>query len=58
MKVEPQYCLVVEDAVAGVIAAQAANMKVLGIGDPSSLPNAPKLVKNLSEITVDEILNL
>lgn len=58
LQVEPPYCLVVEDAVAGVIAAQAAGMKVLGIGERDYLPNAPHIVKNLAAITVDELLSL
>jgi beta-phosphoglucomutase len=55
---KPQECLVVEDAIAGIDAARAAGMASLGIGERSYLPNAPVLVKNLSEITADELLSL
>jgi beta-phosphoglucomutase len=55
---QPCECLVVEDAVAGIIAAEAAGMKALGIGDRSMLPNACMLVRNLSEISIDQLLNL
>ena len=33
-------------------------MASLGIGEKEYLPNAPVLVKNLSEITAGELLNL
>jgi beta-phosphoglucomutase len=55
---QPCECLVVEDAVAGIIAAEAAGMKALGIGDRGMLPNACMLVRNLSEISIDQLLNL
>jgi beta-phosphoglucomutase len=51
-------CLVVEDAVAGIEAAHAAGMKVLGIGTKDRLTKAERVVKNLSEITTDEMINL
>ncbi len=51
-------CLVVEDAVAGVEAAHAAGMKALGIGTSDRLTKAEKVIKNLSEITTDEMINL
>jgi beta-phosphoglucomutase len=55
---KPDKCLVVEDAVAGIEAANAAGMKSLGIGERECLPNAPVLVKYLSQITVDQLLQL
>jgi beta-phosphoglucomutase len=55
---QPCECLVVEDAVAGIIAAEAAGMKALGIGDRNMLPNARALVQDLSEISIDQLLNL
>ena len=55
---KPEECVVVEDAVAGIEAADAAGMKSLGIGEPDYLPNARVLVKNLSQITVDQLLRL
>jgi beta-phosphoglucomutase len=54
----PEECVVIEDAVSGIQAAQAAGMASLGIGEKEYLPNAPVLVKNLSEITAGELLNL
>ncbi len=52
----PARCLVVEDAPAGVEAARRAGMKVLGVGQPGSLPRADRTVASLAEIGVDEML--
>jgi len=54
----PNECVVVEDAVAGIEAAHAAGMKALGIGTAERLTKADKVINNLSEITVDELMNL
>ena len=54
----PEECLVVEDAVAGIEAANAAGMKSLGVGERDYLPNAPALVKDLSRISADQLLQL
>ncbi|MFH0733599.1 MAG: beta-phosphoglucomutase [bacterium] len=51
-------CIVVEDAVAGIEAAHAAGMRALGIGTAERLTKAEKVVKDLSEISVDELLNV
>ncbi|HPN37317.1 MAG TPA: beta-phosphoglucomutase [Melioribacteraceae bacterium] len=51
-------CIVVEDAVAGVEAAHAAGMKALGIGSADRLTKAEKVIKNLSEITTEEMIKL
>jgi len=55
---ENNECIVVEDAVAGIEAAHAAGMRALGIGTADRLTKAEKVVKNLSEITVDELLEV
>ncbi len=54
----PAECLVVEDAVAGIVAANRAGMRSLGVGTPDMLPNATTLVRDLSEIPVDRLLAL
>ena len=54
----PADCLVVEDAVAGIVAANRAGMRSLGIGTPDMLPIATTIVRDLSEITPDRLLAL
>ncbi|MFH0991080.1 MAG: beta-phosphoglucomutase [bacterium] len=54
----PKECIVVEDAVAGILAAERAGIRSLGIGTHEILPNATTLVKDLSEINVEELLRL
>lgn len=53
MQVPPQQCVVFEDAVAGVEAARAGGMKVVGIGSPDVLGNADAVVSGLSAFRVD-----
>ena len=48
LKVEPLECVVFEDAQAGIEAAKAANMKVIGIGQKDVLLNADKIFEDLS----------
>ncbi len=56
MGLPPGDCLVVEDAEAGVEAALAAGMAVLGIGTAERLPKAPRVVEHLAAISADELL--
>lgn len=58
LSLPPADCLVVEDAVAGIVAANRAGMWLLGVGTPAMLPNAATIVRNLSEITPDRLLAL
>jgi beta-phosphoglucomutase len=51
-------CIVFEDASAGVEAALAANMTVVGVGEEKNLPGADIWVKDLSEISVEQLIEL
>jgi len=55
--VSPRRCLVVEDAPAGVEAAQKAGMRVLGVG-ARALAGARRTVASLADISVNEMLAL
>ncbi|MGZ3182035.1 MAG: beta-phosphoglucomutase [Telluria sp.] len=52
--VSPQYCLGVEDAVAGVAAIKSAGMRALGIGDPAVLAQADTVIPSLAHFNLDE----
>lgn len=47
--IEPQFCVVFEDAIAGVEAAKAGGMKAVGIGDPEILHEADMVVSGLDK---------
>ena len=55
---EPEKCLVIEDAVAGVEAAHAAGMRCIAVAGERDLPGlraAELMVKDLTEVTVERI---
>lgn len=56
LTVNPEHCLVIEDAGSGILAAKAAGMTVVGLQnkyvDPFQLKNADKVVPSLREITI------
>ena len=55
--VPPEYCLVVEDANAGVEAALAGGMRVLGIGSASINTRATIQAPDLSQVNLMDIIN-
>lgn len=55
LKVQPSECVVFEDAQAGIDAAKAANMKVIGIGQKDVLLNADKIFEGLNDAHIDII---
>ncbi|MBS3820999.1 MAG: beta-phosphoglucomutase [Planctomycetes bacterium] len=55
---EPQQCLVVEDAEAGVEAGLAAGMKVLAVGHAADDPRATAGAPDLAAITAEDLLKL
>jgi beta-phosphoglucomutase len=58
LELEPANCIVFEDAQAGVQAAINGGMKVVGIGQQENLKGANMVIKDLSEINVQEIIAL
>lgn len=53
LQIPPQQCVVFEDALAGVQAARAGAMKVVGIGSPEILGDADVVVSGLSAFRVN-----
>lgn len=53
LNVSPNDCIVFEDAVAGVKAANAAHMISIGIGDKSVLNEADYVFNNFTEISIE-----
>ncbi len=56
--VEPEACVVFEDAIAGVQAAKAGGMKTVGIGDAAVLKAADLVIPGLFEMTIEKLDNL
>ena len=54
----PEDCVVFEDAIAGVEAALAGGMKVVGIGEPANLKDANLVVAGLHEMNLDKLYKL
>lgn len=58
LNMKPEHCVVVEDAIAGVEAANAANMLSIGIGDEEVLSEANYCFKDMTGISSDFLKNL
>ena len=58
LQMKPENCIVVEDAIAGIEAANAANMVSIGIGDIELLRNATYILKDTTGFTNDFLKNL
>ena len=55
---KPENCVVVEDAIAGIQAANASKMISIGIGDANVLNEADYVFKDMTAITPDFLKNL
>lgn len=55
---DPQDCIVIEDAQAGIQAANNANMISVGIGDKKVLKEASFVLNNTGELTIDFVKKL
>lgn len=51
LNIEPQHCVVFEDSVAGIKAANNANMLSIGIGDADTLNEADYVFKDFTEMS-------
>ncbi len=55
MDLTPADCVVFEDAISGVEAAKAGGFRCVGIGDPSILTQADRVVDSLASIQLSEL---
>jgi beta-phosphoglucomutase len=53
--IKPDYCVVFEDAVAGVQAALNAGMRCVGVGSPEVLTKAHLVVSGLYEMNLEKL---
>jgi beta-phosphoglucomutase len=51
----PEDCVVFEDAIAGVQAGKAGGMKVIGVGDATTLHEADFVIKGFDEMSIDRL---
>lgn len=62
LAIEPEYCLVLEDAESGIIAAKAISMKAIAVPSPytkhHNMKKADKIVGSLYDIKIDTIQSL
>ena len=56
--VQPEECIVIEDAQAGIEAANKAGMTSIGIGDATVLHEADFILNNTNELTIDFVQEL
>jgi len=53
--VEPEHCIVFEDAIAGIEAARNAHMLCVGIGDPQTLAMADLVIPGFNGFTFNKL---
>jgi beta-phosphoglucomutase len=58
LNISPEECLVVEDAYAGIDAAEAGGMKSLGVGFASGYEKASIKREDLTKITAEDMLKI
>lgn len=58
LKVNPNQCVVLEDAVAGIAAAKSCGMKAIGIGDKNILFEADLVVSGVDKLTIKNLEKL
>ncbi|MGE0076546.1 MAG: beta-phosphoglucomutase [Bacteroidales bacterium] len=56
LDVDPEFCVVFEDAEAGIDAAVSAGMRCIGIGNPDILSKANIVVPNLKHFTYKNLI--
>jgi len=58
LKVQPEECVVIEDAQAGIDAAISAGMKAVGIGSAANCLNADMKLQDLTNLNIDQLLEV
>ena len=58
LQVLPEFCVVFEDAIAGIEAAQNANMFSVGVGDPENLGFADLVIPGFEDFTLEKLLKV
>lgn len=56
--IAPGYCVVFEDAIAGVEAAKKGGMKAVGVGSPEVLHEADLVISGLKEMSLEKLYKL
>ena len=58
MSIQPEACVVFEDAIAGVQAAINGNMKAVGVGKPEILTEADLVIPGFKDFGLDRLNQL